>query len=341
MKIIRIAICLILCLAFVLGAVSCTPANPKPQSRSSFEYFDTVSTFYDYSGASSEDFTSLASRFFDELAVYHKLYDIYNEYEGVTNIATLNRLAGCGAQKVDEKIVDMLLFAKEMYLRTAGEVNVAMGAVLKIWHEYREAGRELPPMELLTAAAEHINIDDLIIDEENLTVELRDSEMRLDVGAVAKGYAVEMISRSFENDGFTSLVLDVGGNLRAVGTKPDGSGWVTGVQNPDIGAESSYVYKTELKNGAIVTSGSYQRFYTVGGVRYHHIINGDSLMPENHYLSVSVMSDSSALSDALSTAIFNMEYEAAKEFIRGFRGITVILVLLDGSVEELAGATSV
>ncbi len=342
MKFLRVFLCIALCFALIFSACSCADGNksdvrdPKPQSTLFFDYFDTVSTIYDYSGLSGAEFDKLAEYVKEGLKEYHELYDIYNEYEGKNNLALINRLAGQGAIKADPRIIDMLSFAKEMYTRTSGNVNVAMGAVLEIWHEYRAEGKEVPNREQLLSAAEHTDIEKLIINKENLTVELLDPEMSLDVGAVGKGYAVEMIAAELEALGYTSIVLDVGGNLRAIGEKPSGNGWATGVQNPDpADVKKPYVYTAELKNGAIVTSGSYQRFYTVEGVDYHHIINGKTLMPENYYTSVSVISDSSALSDALSTAIFNMRYEEASEFVNGFLGIKVVLVMPDGEVSVL------
>ena len=324
---------LILVLSVLLSLFSCSEKNPKPITRSFYEYFDTVGTFYDYTGGGTEKFNALADRVEEELSEYHKLYDIYNEYEGITNIATLNRTAGTGAKKVDKKIVDVLLFAKEMYNLTGGKVNVAMGSVLKIWHGYREEGKEIPPMSLLLEANLHTDINSIIIDEENLTVEITDKNTSIDVGAVAKGYAVEMVAAGLEAEGKSGYVLDVGGNLRVIGTKKDGSGWKTGIRNPDMYAEKPYVYTLELKNtSALVTSGSYERFYTVDGVRYHHIINEKTLMPENYYLSVSVKSASSALSDALSTAIFNMKYDEAKTFVEGLNGVFVVFVMPNGEV---------
>lgn len=312
-----------------------TEKKITPKNKVFYEYFDTVSIIYDYSGSSKESFDALCDRIDGEMREYHELYDIYNEYDGKTNLATLNRTAGNGPVKVDKKIIDMLLFAKEMYLFTDGKVNVAMGSVLKIWHEYREIGKEVPPMALLTEAAKHTDINSLVIDEGNMTVEILDPKMQLDVGAIAKGYATEMIASSLEAGGKSGCVLDIGGNLRTVGKKPDGTGWSAGVKNPNPSSTPTYVYKTTLMGDALVTSGSYERFYTVDGVRYHHIINGDTLMPENYYLSVSVKSDSSALSDALSTAIFNMQYEEAERFVSPLKNILVILVMPSGEVVTL------
>ena len=325
-------ISVILFLSVLLSAVSCSAPDPTPKNRVFYDYFDTVTTFYDYTGSPEKDFNELASRVESELAEYHRLYDIYNEYASTVNLATLNKNAGNGPQTVDGKIIKMLLFSKEMHALTDGRVNIAMGAVTKIWHDFRTEGTAVPPMDILQAAAKHTDINDLVIDEENHTVELKDGKMRLDVGAIAKGYAVEMISSSLSEDGYDGYVLDVGGNIRAIGQKPSGSGWTCGVKNPSAASVQPYVYKTELKNAAMSTSGVYERFYTVDGVNYHHIINGDTLMPENNYLSVSIRADSSALSDALSTAVFNMTQEEAKVFIEGLSGILAVLVMPNGEI---------
>lgn len=321
----------VLFLSVILSLFSCTEENQKPRTRTFYEYFDTVGTFYSYAGESEEKFNSLADRVEKELSEYHKLYDIYNEYEGTVNLATLNRTAGTGPKKVDKRIINLLLFAKEMYIFTGGKVNVAMGSVLKIWHDFRAAGKEVPPMKILTEANGHTDINSIVIDEENMTVEITDTKTSIEVGAIAKGYAAEMVAAMLEGEGKSGYVLDVGGNLRVIGTKKDGSGWTTGIRNPDTYAEKPYIYTLELKNtSALVTSGSYERFYTVNGVRYHHIISGETLMPENYYLSVSVKSASSALSDALSTAIFNMKPDEAKTFVEGLNGVFVVFVMPDG-----------
>lgn len=331
--------------ASLLSMPSCSkPSASAQSSRTFYTYFDTVGTFYDYNGLEKSEFNALADRVEEELRVYHELYDIYNEYDGLTNIATLNARAGGGAVKVDKKIIDLLTLSKELYTLTGGEMNIAMGAVLSIWHDCREAAEKdpsaarVPSEDELKAAAEHTDINDLIINAEAGTVELCDPEMSLDVGAIAKGYAVEKVAELIEAEYGGGFVLDVGGNLRVIGTKPDGSGWLAGIRNPDASALETIVYKTEIKDAALVTSGSYERFYTVDGVRYHHIINSETLFPESYYASVSVLTGSSVLSDALSTALFNMEYEELRSFVEERDGIFVIIVSLDGEIETIGSA---
>ena len=273
------------------------------------------------------------------------MFTIYHRYEGLENLCTINELVD-GQHRtvtVDRRIVDMLLYAKEMYVLTDGLVNIAMGSVLSIWHDYRELGTadpasaELPPMDKLTAAAEHTSMDCLVIDETACTVTITDPAMTLDVGAIAKGYAVEMVARGLEEQGISGYVLNVGGNVRTVGGKPDGTNWTVGIENPLEDASEPYFAYLSLAGESLVTSGSYQRYYVVNGQRYHHIIHPDSLMPSDRYLSVSVVCQSSALGDALSTALFCMSPEEGMALVASLEHVEAHWVLNDGTRQTSDG----
>lgn len=296
-------------------------------------YFDTVSIISDYSKGSKASFTRATEEFEKRLEYFHKLFDIYNEYDGMNNIATINRLAGKEAVTVDYEIINLIEFSIKMQDATNGNVNIAMGSVLSIWHKYREAGVTIPTSEELASAAEHTDISKIVIDKENSTVYLSDPQMSLDVGAIAKGYAAEVIARNLEGLGYTSYVLDIGGNLRAIGTKPDGSSWRTGVQNPNPYSPEPYVYYLDVADTSVVTSGDYQRYYTVDGKRYHHIINKDTLMPAEHFSSVTVLTKDSGVADALSTALFNMDHASGVAMLSKFDDVSVVWVTRDGEVK--------
>ncbi|MBQ8688872.1 MAG: FAD:protein FMN transferase [Clostridia bacterium] len=319
----------------VLALASCEQ-QIVAKNRIFYEYFDTVSVVYDYTGGTQADFDATCALVEAELAECHRLYDIYEEYDGVTNLKTLNDRAGMGAVKVDERIIDLLTFSVEMYELTDGNVNVAMGSVLSIWHRERELGEKIPTPEELSAAAEHTDITKMVIDREAMTVELCDPEMSLDVGAVAKGYTAERIALMLKERGISGYVLDFGGNLRAVGEKPSGDGWVSGIRNPDPLAPDAYVRTVMVRDAALVTSGTYERFYTVGEVSYHHIISKDTLMPADKYVSVTIMSPSSALADALSTAVFNMTPDEARSLADSLGNIEITLVTADGEVTVIS-----
>ena len=340
----KIALFLAACLLASCFCLSSCVAAKQKYSEYSFDYFDTVSSITGYA-ASKEEFDEVSAFALKELGEYHRLFDIYKRYEGMENLCTINELEGGVHRtvKVDARIIEMLTYAKEMYEKTGGKVNVAMGSVLSIWHEYRKAGidepwaAELPPMERLEKAAEHMDIGSLIIDAEKSTVTITDPKMKLDVGAIAKGYAVEMVARALEARGVSGYMLNVGGNVRAVGAKGDGSPWTVGIENPMDDESTPYVAYLSLTNEALVTSGSYQRYYIVGGKRYHHIIDPETLMPSEGFTSVSILCKSSGLGDALSTALFCMDLESGKALIESIEGAEAMWVLPDGTIEKTPG----
>ena len=202
--------------------------------------------------------------------------------------------------------MEFLQFAVEMDGRTNGACNVAAGAVLRLWHDARELETPVPPEDAaLQAAAQHMDIADLLLDADACTVAFADPELRLDVGAIGKGYATEMAARAARERGLTSALLNVGGNVRAIGAKPDGSHWTAGVENPR-GSDPAYLAAVELRDGeSLVISGDYLRYFEFEGVRYHHLIDLTTLQPARYAVSVAVhTAQGSGVADALSTGIF-------------------------------------
>lgn len=320
---------------------SCSKKNKY--TSNSFDYFDTVTTVVGYE-KDKKSFDAVSLSVMKELEEYHRLFDIYKAYDGINNLYTINSVCD-GAHvetEADSRIIDMLSYAKEMYYKTDGRVNVAMGSVLSIWHDYREAGMndptsaELPPMELLQEAAQSCDIEDIIIDADKGTVFISDPDMLIDVGAIAKGYAVEKIAERLEKEGKDGYVINVGGNVRTIGSKGDGSAWQTGIENP-IEETDLYLAVLELRGEALVTSGTYQRYYTVRGEDYHHIIDPETLIPSNRYLSVSVVSKNSAEADALSTALFCMDIDDGKRTVAALDGVFVMWVMPNGDIEYSRG----
>ncbi len=339
--------------ALLLGLAGCSegtpegpPASAEPSGAGAeltryqaqfLELFDTVTTVIGYA-ETEEEFSETVNAFRDELREYHELYDIYNDYEGVNNIKTINDSAGGEPVKVDRRIIDLLLFCREMYEATEGRTNVMMGSVLSLWHDARELGindperAELPDMGELEAAKGHTGFDALVIDEENSTVQITDPEASLDVGAVAKGYATQRACESLP----AGLLVSVGGNVCITGPKPtDGSDWIIGVQDPDGGA-SDYILTLALSSGSMVSSGDYQRYYTVDGVTYCHIIDPDTLMPPTLWRAVTVLCPDSGKADALSTALFCLSREEGETLLERF-GAEALWIRPDGSMECTPG----
>ena len=334
----------LICLAVITGLLVIFTGCPKtaikaekiePKGMVYFTFFDTVSYVYSYTNDTNEEFSLNCAEVSGILEKYHKLFDIYYEHTGVVNLRTLNQNAGGEPMKVDRELIDFLLYAKELYTLTNGEMNVMMGSVLKIWHDCREAGNRIPTMEELEEANKYTDISLLEIDEANQTVRIADPNASIDVGALGKGYATELAAKHLEEKGVQSYVLNIGGNIRIVGTKPDGSGWDTGVKNPEN--PSTYSMYLTISNTSCVTSGNYERYYIVDGERYHHIIDKDTLMPADYFGAVCILTSDSGLADALSTALFSMSYEEGLAIVEKIGGVEVIWITLDGEIYKTSG----
>jgi thiamine biosynthesis lipoprotein len=323
---------LFLILLLVLPFLNGCSRAPKEQTY--YSYFDTFTTLSSYANDSKADFRANCQAITTLLARLHKLFDIYHAYDGLNNLYTVNQMAGVSPVKVEQELIDFLLYTKEIYTLTSGETNIAMGAVLSLWHNTREIALKggaatLPDEERLFEAALHTNIDCLVIDEEAGTVYLTDSAMSLDVGAIGKGYAVEKAATLLEERGVTGYVLNVGGNLRAIGTKRENEGWVTGVRDPE---GDGLLARLQISNAALVTSGNYERYYTVEGNRYHHIIDKDTMFPAKGFSSVTVYAADSALADALSTALFCMTYEEGTHLLSSLPDAEALWVTDEGNI---------
>ena len=249
---------LLLTLSLLLSGCAGALEEQKQYTATFLTVFDTVTTIVGRD-ASEAAFTEKAQAIHDELIVYHQLFDIYNVYEGLNNLKTVNDHPG-EAVTVDQAIIDLLLDCKRYYELTGGRVNAAMGSVLYLWHEAREDGLNdienayLPDSEALAEAAKHTSWDNIVIDDEHNTVTITDPMLRLDVGAIAKGWSVQRVADNAPE----GLLISVGGNVCATGAKDAaGTPWVVGVQNPDGG--ESYLHTLYLTRGSMVTSGDYQR----------------------------------------------------------------------------------
>ena len=277
--------------------------------------FDTV-TYISGLADSQEDFSVLAQEIHDELLIYHRLFDIYHEYDGINNLKTVNDMAGIAPVQVDGEIIRLLTDCRDYYELTGHRVNIAMGSVLSLWHEARTAGLDdpasaaLPDPYSLEEAGRHVGWDDVILDPQASTVFLTDPALRLDVGAVAKGWSVQQVALKAPE----GLLISVGGNVCATGPKDaSGTPWVVGITDPDGGSE--YLHTLNITDQAVVTSGDYQRYYVVDGKVYHHIIDPNTLFPGEQWRAVTVVCPDSGLADALSTALFLMPREEGQQLL--------------------------
>lgn len=346
-KTISILLMTMLLTTLLVGCKSNTKVQYTKYNDSFFDTFDTLIQVVGYT-QTEEEFQNYLEKIRTRFGELHRLYDIYNLYDGINNIKMINDNAGIKPVEVEKEIIDLILFSKDWYNKTGGQTNIAMGAVLRIWHDYREEGEydplraTLPPMEELLDGAKHTDLDNVIVDTEKNTVYLSDKRMSLDIGAVAKGYATELVAKEIMDEGFTSGIISSGGNIRVLGKPLDNirEHWGVGIQNPDksiLSDESTILDTIFINNASVVTSGDYQRYYIVDGVPVHHLIDPRTLMPGDYYRSVTVVTEDSGLADFLSTTVFLMPYEESKKLVESLDGVEALWIMEDGSVEVTDG----
>lgn len=341
----------ILLLSLFVGCQMKKESEYSKYNDSFFDTFDTLTQVVGYT-KSDQEFRRYFDMIHGRFQELHKLYDIYADYEGINNIKTINDNAGIKPVKVNKEIIDLILFAKDWYKRTGGRTNIAMGSVLRIWHEYRSEGIDdpdnarLPTMEELREAAKHTDIDKVIVDTANSTVYLEDKRMSLDVGALAKGFATEIAAKEAIAEGFTSGMISAGGNVRILGKPLDGvrERWGIGIQNPDkaiITEEQNLLDTIFLNDSSVVSSGDYQRYYVVNGRVYHHIVDPQTLMPAEYFRAVTVVTEDAGAADFLSTTVFLLPYEQSRALVDSLEGVEALWVMPDGKIEATTGMENI
>ncbi len=312
---------------------SCSGQDQLVHSEVYYDMFDTFVTVSAY-GVDKESFDTACTVIKEELYQRSCLYDIYREYDGINNLATVNKNAGISPVRVDRRLIELVEFSIDAYTLTDGKVNIAMGSVLSLWHDAREnsavtENNTPPPTEQeLREAYKHTNINDIIIDTENMTLYLSDPEMSLDVGAVAKGFSADAAREKLGELGIEdSYYVNLGGNVITVGYKypNDKTPWQASVNTSYLEYDTPPV-RLSLIDESLVTSAVNERFFTYGSESYHHIIDPETLMPAAYFDSVSIKGRSSAMCDVLSTALFCMSESDGSALIESLEGVEALWI---------------
>jgi thiamine biosynthesis lipoprotein len=344
---------LLIIISLLISISACSNESNSGYTKYSYEFlgtFDTVIQIMGYA-KNTDEFEVMAEICKDRFIELNKLYDIYHDYDGINNVKSINDNAGIKPVEVQQEIIDLILFSKEWYNKTNRKCNIAMGSVLSIWHDYRDKGinspekAEIPPLEMLKEAMKFTDINKVIINDDNNSVYLEEKNMRLDVGAIAKGYATEIVANELINKGYTSFIISSGGNVRTVGEPMDRSRkkWGIGIQDPDGNPNDPNEPSLDIlyiNDQSLVTSGDYQRQYEVDGKMYHHLIDPDTLMPAEYFRSVSIVANDSGIADFMSTTIFLTPYEEGRRLLETL-GIDAVWVMKDGTVQATDNARKV
>ena len=311
----------------------------KSFTKEYFGYFDTVSTFR-IDSVDKKIFEDAANQLEMLLDKYDKLLDIYEPHDNTISLFDINSNSGKGAVKVNRELFDAIKFGIEMNDRTNGYCNIALGSVISLWHDARihslsnPESAYIPDAELISLALNHSDINSVVLNYGDLTVEITDPQVKIDFGALAKGYVGDLAADLLEKLGCDNFLLNLGGNVIARGKNLKNQFWRSAIQNPLPNGESKEQLVYSLDSQTLVTSGSYQRFYTVDEKKYSHIISVEDGFPPRYFASVSVIAPlhDSGLADALSTALFCMTFEDGISLISSIEGVDALWIMSDGSV---------
>jgi FAD:protein FMN transferase len=257
------------------------------------------------------------------------IFDKYNDVQGVNNLKTINDNAGIAPVEVDQSLIDLLLISKEWQTKSLGTFDASLGAVLKIWHNYREEGQSLneggdlapiPSLVELQAAAQYVGWDYVKIDDTANTVYLTNVQVSLDLGGIAKGYTTDLVATKLKEAGLESGLLSFGGSSSVmIGSKPNKLNWNVGIRAPIRGnpyVELDYVYLPS--SFALSSSGDDQNYFQgLDGDYYHHIVDPKSLFPvDNGCHSVTIFTTETAtIAEALSKTLYILPFEEAYAYL--------------------------
>lgn len=248
-------------------------------------------------------------------AKVNELEDRLSVFKEGSDISRVNRSAGIRPQKVCRETFELLLRAKNFSALSGGAFDITTRPLSNLWN-FGKKDCQTAEQKEVKKAMRLVNYRDLILDESNLTAFLHRTEQSVDLGGIAKGYAADEVKRILRECGIKSALINLGGNIVTLGTRPDGEDWHIGIQNP-LAERGQFIGTIPVREGTVVTSGSNERFYMKNGIRYHHILDPRTGCPvQNGLLSVTVLCENSADADALTTALFVLGPEKSDPLLR-------------------------
>lgn len=285
--------------AFMLLLSGCDEKQNDASLKSSVSFFalDTYITVTAY-GENAERAANASKELIETL---EKLWSVTDQNSEVY-AANHNGTAG-----LSDDTAELVRFALDMCDTTDGALDISLYPVLTAWGFTKEEHRVPSDVEL-TALLENVGYDRITLDGNKLTVP---HNMQIDLGSVGKGYAGDLAAKNIRENGVTSALLDLGGNIQTIGAKPDGSTWKIGVRSPF--GDGSFA-TVSVKDKAVITSGGYERYFEENGEVYWHILDPKTGKPAHSgLLSVTVIGDEGRLCDSLSTSLFVMGIDRAEQ----------------------------
>lgn len=265
-----------------------------------------------------------------------RLEKLLSRFRPGSEISRINRSAGIKCERLSGDTYEVLSRAIEFSRYCQGLFDVTIGPSVTLWNNGRDTCKP-PEDSRIRQVLPLVDYTDLLLDPCKKTAGLQKIGQSIDLGGIGKGFAGDKFLEVFKKYGVSSAFTNIGGNVAALGTKPDGSPWRVGIQHPR--QENSLIGLVSVADKAVVTSGDYQRYFIgSNGKRHHHILNPSTGYPaESGLVSVTVVADSSTAADALSTILFVAGMEKGLSLLERFNGAEAIIIDMDLQVYVTAG----
>ncbi len=284
-------------------AATTDDTNTNPEATRDIFAMDTYMSIHTY-GEKAED---AANEAVEEI---HRLNELFSVGIDTSEISVLNREK---TAQVSEDTMTLITRSQEISESTGGVFDITVFPMMQAWG-FVSGDYRVPSQEEINTLLGYVNMSDIKAEPSTGTVTLLGKNTAIDLGGIAKGYTSARLMDVFRSYGLTSGLVSLGGNVQVLGTKPDGSLWRVGIENPQGG---DYLGVLSTKDAAVITSGGYERYFEENGKHYHHILDPATGYPaESGLVSVTIVSPDGTLADALSTALFVMGRERAEEYWR-------------------------
>ena len=256
-----------------------------------------------------------------EIQRIERLLTTYKE-DSQTN--EINRNAGIKPVKVDQEVFNLIARSIKISEITQGAFDITYGSIDKSLWNFDVNMKKLPDAETAKKAIRLINYKNIILDYANTTVFLKEEGMRIGFGGIGKGYAADSAKMVMKENGCQSGIVNASGDLNVWGTQPDGSDWTVGVVNPNVQGEAfSYMSVTGL---AIATSGNYEKYAVIDGKKYSHTISPKTGLPVSGIKSVTIITKSAEVADAMATPVMIMGIDTGMDLINQLKDIEAIII---------------
>lgn len=249
---------------------------------------------------------------------------LISSWKSSSQTSAINRAAGVEPVKVDAELFNLIQRSKRVSEITNGLFDISFQSIDKIW-EFNRDYETLPDSQIVAAAVSKINFENIILDATNQTVFLKEKGMKIGFGAIGKGYMAEQLKRLYQSRGIDAGLIDCGGDITTWGKYINDRDWNIEIYNPKW-LENKSSFNTYIENKSIVTSGNYERFISINGVKYSHIIHPKTGWPIVNLSSITVICDNAELADALATALFVMGIVEGLQFVNRLNGIEAIFI---------------